>query len=70
MARLMTGVEARMLPTCPACGTPKASTKTDGPGAPLVCWGDCWRGPGGFKWSGERFEKWLAGYLSRPTIAP
>ena len=41
---------------CPKCGTEKAN---DHKGAPVVCWGECWRGEGGLKYTNLDIEEWL-----------
>jgi hypothetical protein len=56
----MTESEARMSPTCPACGDPKAS----GPGREIVCW-PCFKYRSApfplFKYCPHsNFNKWLA----------
>jgi len=61
--RQLTEAEARHLKYCPACGAPKSS----GPGAQLVCWGACWKGPQGFKWSPLPFGEWLTRYQMATT---
>lgn len=49
--------KARNSDTCPKCGEPKDN---DGVGAPLVCWGDCWRDEAtGLKYSNLDTEVWL-----------
>ena len=61
-ARMMFSVEdvARAAATCPACG----AAKTVGA---LVCWGRCWSGPRGLKYSGLGFAEWFA---ARPVCPP
>lgn len=47
----MTEQEARKLLMCPVCGKPKTT------GA-VVCWGNCYRGKNGYKYSSLPFEMW------------
>lgn len=44
---------ARTMLTCPVCGRPKERDA-------IVCWGECWRGHGGLKYSGLSADEWLA----------
>ena len=46
---------ARNMATCPKCG----AGKTSGPHAQIVCWGDCWRGENGLKYTQLETEQWL-----------
>lgn len=43
---------ARKMETCPKCGQKKG---TGG----IVCWGECWRGENGLKYTQLETEQWL-----------
>lgn len=54
--------EARALHFCPSCGEEKSV------GA-VVCWGDCWRGEQGLKYSGMSIKAWFEQYgITREAI--
>lgn len=57
---IVTETEARKLHHCPACGAKKLADN-DMPHVSgwLVCW-ECFKGEGGFKYSGLDFADWLA----------
>ena len=46
---------ARMMTTCPKCGEPKQA----GEHSQIVCWGECWRGENGLKYTQLDTEQWL-----------
>jgi len=46
---------ARASTTCPACGEAKEA----GEHSQIVCWGDCWRGEKGLKYTQLDTEEWL-----------
>ena len=48
---------AREATTCPACGCAKQH------GA-VVCWGACWRGPAGLKYSNLPAGVWLRRFMA------
>lgn len=47
--------KARMMNTCPICG----ASKNSGEHAQIVCWGECWRGDNGLKFSELEAKDWL-----------
>lgn len=53
--------KARASTTCPVCGDEKNS----GQGASIVCWGSCWRGKDGLKYSNKTTEKWLSDNIKK-----
>lgn len=48
-------IKARHSDTCPKCGAPKSA----GDFEPVVCWGECWTGNTGLKYSNVDTETWL-----------
>ena len=51
--------KARNMHTCPKCGI----AKTFGEGAPVTCWGECWRGVEGLKSSPLSMQDWLKPFI-------
>lgn len=47
---------ARLMNICPVCGRSKIGGYDS---APVVCWGECWNGANGLKYSGLDTETWL-----------
>lgn len=47
--------KARMSTKCPVCGGKKEA----GEHMQIVCWGDCWRGENGLKYTQLDTEVWL-----------
>jgi hypothetical protein len=52
---------ARLSLKCPVCHEAKQS----GEYAPIVCWGECWRGKNGLKYTDIDTEKWLKKYSQK-----
>ena len=53
-------LKARMLNACPKCGAKKES----GEHSQIVCWGDCWRGVDGLKYTALSTVQWLLKYTN------
>jgi len=47
--------QARYMTHCPKCGERKES----GEHSQIVCWGECWRGENGLKYTQLETEQWL-----------
>jgi len=47
--------KARNSTVCPICGEKKEA----GPHSQIVCWGECWRGKDGLKYTTLDVEDWL-----------
>lgn len=47
---------------CPVCGFDKIGGYD---GAPVVCWGECWRGDNGLKYTEMDTEEWLKLYAKK-----
>lgn len=52
--------KARMMTACPKCG----AEKTSGEHSQIVCWGECWRGENGLKYTTMSVEQWLSEYTN------
>jgi hypothetical protein len=46
---------ARLMDTCPKCEAEKSA----GEHSQIVCWGECWRGEKGLKYTTMSTEQWL-----------
>lgn len=57
--------QARMMTTCPKCG----ASKEAGEHSQIVCWGDCWRGEGGLKYTQLETSQWLKENAQAGTFA-
>lgn len=53
---------ARLMNICPVCGFDKIGGYD---GAPVVCWGECWRGDNGLKYTEMDTEEWLKLYAKK-----
>lgn len=52
--------KSRYSPICLVCGEKKSS----GEHAQIVCWGDCWRGENGLKYTTLDTEEWLKIFIT------